>query len=136
MSFNNPKSRPDLKIGEGSLYGQAHSQAEEANFETYDPVRWETAAEESAVNESPSEDGAGAPNTPDDVEEEASESSKRAPTIPTSKLEFVCALKDSRVGSKPYYKKGDILRVINKTSRRNLNGELKEKMGISPRIRY
>ena len=75
------------------------------------------------MNKSPSEDGAGAPNTPDDVGEEASESSKPAPTVPTSKPVFVRALKDSKGGSWLYYKKGDILRVIKSIWRRNLDSE-------------
>lgn len=137
ISFNNPDSQSDLKIGKGSSYGQTHFGPKEANFEPYDPVHWEIAAQKASVDESPSEDGADSPITPDDVKEEVSESSKPAPTVPTSKPEFVRALKDSKAEQMmPYYKKGDILRVINKTSWGNLDGESEGKnMEILPRIR-
>lgn len=136
MPFNSPKPRPELKSEEESLHGSARLRAEEANFEPYDPVRWETAAEETTVDEAPNKE-AGAPNPPDDVEEGASGIPKPAAVVLTSESDFVRALRDSRVGSKPYYKKGDILRVINKTSRRNLNGELGSTcMMILPGLRY
>lgn len=112
-----------MKSEEGSHHSQAHSQAEEADFEPYDPVRWETAAEETTSDEAQNEEGVGAPDATEDVQEESSKSSKPAPTVSTSKPEYVRALKDSE-GRRPYFKKGDILRVINKTSRRNLDSEL------------
>ena len=38
--------------------------------------------------------------------------------------EYVRALKDSKTGSKPYFRQGDILRVINRASRGDLDGKL------------
>ena len=137
MPLKNPKPRSGLKSEEENLHGSARLRAEEAKFEPYDPVRWETAAEETTVDEAPNKEEAGAPRPPDDVEEGASGIPKPTAVVPTSESDFVRALRDSRVGSKPYYKKGDILRVINKTSRRNLNGELERTcMVILPMLRY
>ena len=42
-----------------------------------------------------------------------------------SDADFVRALKNCRLGSRPHFRKGDILRVINKTRRSGLSGELK-----------
>ena len=44
---------------------------------------------------------------------------------PASDADFVRALKNCRLGSRPYYRKGDILRVINKARRSALSGESK-----------
>ena len=38
--------------------------------------------------------------------------------------DFVRALTDSKMGTKPYFRKGHILRVINKAPRKKLDGEL------------
>ena len=38
--------------------------------------------------------------------------------------DFVRALTDSKMGTKPYFRKGHILRVINKARRKKLDGEL------------
>ena len=46
-------------------------------------------------------------------------------SAPASGVYFVRALKDCRLGSRPYFRKGDILRVINSTRRSGLSGELK-----------
>ncbi|KAL9063512.1 MAG: hypothetical protein Q9161_009424 [Pseudevernia consocians] len=97
---------------EEKVHGRFHFQDEVAKFEEYDPVRWEIAAEEAA-----------APNSLDEIEERVPESPKAAPVVPASKPDFVRALKDSKAGSLLYYKKGDILRVINKTSQRQLDDE-------------
>ena len=43
---------------------------------------------------------------------------------PTPAPGFVRALKDSRTGSKPYFQKGDVLRIISKGQGDNLGGEL------------
>lgn len=125
MSFSLycPKPRPELKSEEGSQHSQAQSEAEETDFEPYDPVLWATAAEETTGEETPNEEGAAAPNTPEDVQEESSASSKPAPSVSSSEPEFVRALKDSGDSRWPYFKEGDILRVINKTNRRNLDSE-------------
>ena len=44
-------------------------------------------------------------------------------SAPASEAEFVRALRGCRQGSKPYFQKGDILRVINKARRSGLSGE-------------
>ena len=46
-------------------------------------------------------------------------------SAPASEAEFVRALRNCRLGSRPHFRKGDILRVINKTRRSGLGGELK-----------
>ena len=46
-------------------------------------------------------------------------------SAPASDAEFVRALRNCRQGSKPYFREGDILRVINKAQRSGLSGELK-----------
>ena len=115
-------------------------QGDEDLFEPYDPVKWATATEENIIEEAPGPHSfehideviskrlnapPGTPSSeslrvlqdPEDYEEEHSRP-------PSPEQDFVRALKDSRAGTKPYYRKGDILRVINKAQRRELDGEL------------
>lgn len=91
-----------------------HFQAQDADFEMYDPDRWEAAVEEANVNETLSGEENVAPDASYGFEKVVSESPNP---------DFVRALKDSKAGSKPYYKEGDILRVINKDSKIGLYGE-------------
>lgn len=46
-------------------------------------------------------------------------------SAPASEADFVRAVRNCRLGNKPYFRKGDILRVINKARRSGLSGELK-----------
>ena len=87
-------------------------------------MRWEkAAAEETSIAETRNESKAAALDVVNEVEEEVPESPIPALIVPPSGPDFVRALTDSRVGRKPYYKKGDILRVINKISQRHHDGE-------------
>ncbi len=114
-------ARSGLKSREEEL-GPTYFEAEGVKYEEYDPVRWETAAEEVNVDDL-NEEEAATPNSFDNTEEKLSESPKHAPIVPAPEPEYVRALKDSEVGSKPYHKKGDILRVINKYRQRGLDGK-------------
>lgn len=114
------KPRSELNSGEDETLRQTQSESKHPNFEEYDAVRWQTAAEETTVDETRNEAEASASDNTKDVGERVIESPKPALTL---EPEFVRARKDSKVGRKPYYKKGDVLRVINKTSRRDPNGE-------------
>ena len=117
-------------------------QDEDSNFETYDPVKWETATEEKMVDKAwdekdvpeprlPHADKAvpetsAPPNSPilQDPEDLEKETELKLQLNSPPKPEFVRALKDSKVHRKPYFRKGDILRVINKARRGKLAGEL------------
>ena len=118
-------ARSGLESREEEL-GPIHFEAEQVKYEEYDPVRWETAVEEVNVDNL-NEEEATAPNSFDNPEERISESPKHAPIVPAPEPEYVRALKDSEVGSEPYHKKGDILRVINKARQRGLDGKQRRK---------
>ena len=99
--------------------GERQAQANEEDFQDYDPVRWEMAASEirgnfTVYDEEAQNPGLVPPNSP------IPQSS-----APPSEAEFVRALRSCRQGSKPYFQKGDILRIINKARRSGLNGESK-----------
>ena len=114
----------------------------DSNFEAYDPVKWATATEEENVDKARDEKDVPEPRLP-----HADKAVPETSSIPTSRSlqdpkdllkeselklqllslrpEFVRALKDSKLNSKPYFREGDILRVINsKTRRGKLGGEL------------
>lgn len=63
------------------------------------------------------------PTPEQDIDRATEDSQEDIQHTITPELDFVRALKDSRTGSKPYFRKGDILRVINKARRGNLDGE-------------
>lgn len=100
MDLRISKPGSELKSREEGTHCQTLFQAEEAKFEKYDADRWETAAEEI-----PNDEEAAVPSTFDYIEEGHPESLKLAPIVLTSKPDFVRALKDSKVRSKPDYKK-------------------------------
>ena len=124
---------------------ETQSQGDEDLFEPYDPVKWATATEEKIIEEAPDEDKApgphpfehideaiskmnpppGTPNSEnlEDSEDEEEEEEEELSRPPSPEQDFVRALKASQAGTKPYYRKGDILRVINKAQRRDLDGE-------------
>ncbi len=114
-------ARSGLKNREEEL-GPSYFEAEEVKYQEYDPVRWETAAEEVNVDNLKEEETATSKSF-DNTEERISESPKPASNVPAPEPEYVRALKDSEVGSKPYHKKGDILRVINKARQRGFDGK-------------
>lgn len=111
-------------------------------FEHYDPVIWATATEEETVDEIQLEKSASEINLshtdeavpelpgiptisitrdPEDVEKNDDPESRSKPApVP----EFVRALKDSKMNTRPYFKKGHILRVIKGPRPARASGEL------------
>ena len=100
--------------------GQPQAQANEEDFQDYDPVEWEMAASgtkgDFTIYDEEAQNPGGVPTNSPIPENWA----------PASEAEFVRALRNCRQGSKPYFQKGDILRVINKARRSGLSGEWKK----------
>lgn len=119
---------------------------EDKNFQAYDPVMWETAVEGNIVEKAPSEEEASISHALEKALKAFSEIPQASPGPPISETlralkgieevheevvegsaspetDFVRALKDSKAGSKPYFRKGDILRVINRAHRGSVAGE-------------
>lgn len=119
---------------------------ENKNFQAYDPVLWETAAEENIVGKPPREEEAPISHALEKALNTFSEIPQGSPGPLTSETvhrlkvieedheegvegsaspepDFVRALKDSKAGSKPYFRKGDILRVIQRAHRGSLAGK-------------
>lgn len=136
MSSRYSKPGSELKSREAEIPGQTRFQASDEKFEVYDPDRWEAPAEENNVDETSDDEEAPVPEPFDYIEEWVSDRPKPAPSVLTSGPRFVRALKDSKGGSKPYFRSGDILRVISKVRRKGLNGELTRRGGDWQMLKY
>lgn len=136
MSSRYSKPRSELKSREAKIPGQTQFQANDEEFEVYDPDRWEAPAEENNVDEISDNEEAPVPEPFDCIEEGVSDRPKPAPSVLTSGPRFVRALKDSKGGSKPYFRSGDILRVISKVRRKGRNGELTRRGGDRQMLKY
>ena len=121
MALKSSKPRSALKstIEEGEI------QDEDGNFEAYDPVKWEAATGGETVDKTSG------------IIRDAKYWEKEYERIVQEKFplepEFVRALKDSKMGTKPYFRKGHILRVINTGRHGKLDGEWK-RFGIDGRM--
>lgn len=112
------------------MESETQSSADESEYESYDETRWERAEKddkaddrEHILDEGSDDDDAPVPEPFDCVEEGFEESWKHPPNPTVSEVDFVRALHDSKDGGKPYYRKGDMLRVINKARRVGVGGE-------------
>ena len=140
---------PKLKLALSSTWGYSRSQEEsqcgeedeEGDFEPYDPVIWERATEANTVDEDRdaeqslaqhsqhTDDVPSAPassptsDTFLSVKKIKNEHEQKLQLESTQKADFVRALKDSRMNTKPFFRKGDILRVVDKKHRGTLDGE-------------
>ena len=122
----------------GSDDGESDDESDEEEYEDYDPVRWELANLEETIDDAADETATSPPNPFDYMERDVTQSSPaprdtpdpkavRSPEDiergfqrpPTPTQDFVRALKDSKTGSKPYFRKGDVLRIINKRERKS-----------------
>lgn len=116
----------DDDLAQDESHNEEEDEDDDKKFQSYDPVLWETAAEEKTVEKAPDKEEApisyaletspgtltsetlrALQNTEEYHEEEVERSA-------SPERKFVRALKDSQAGSKPYFQKGDILRVINR----------------------
>ena len=137
-SFERLQMRSALKItiDEGMI------QDEDRKFEAYDVEMWEAATKKETVDKARNKENVTEPHLSPN-----NEVVRETSGIPTSPIirdpedlekehelklelkfplgpEFVRALKDSKTNTKPYFRKGHILRVINKARRGKLDGEL------------
>ena len=131
MPLKGSKQRLGLTSKEDETHSQAPSHSGEEEFEAYDPVKWETATEEHRIVLQSLEAPPGTPTSESHALKDLEEDYEQEPQghlVPAP--DFVRALRDSKVGSKPYFRTGDILRVINRASRGDLDGEL-HRFGIN-----
>ena len=126
MPLKGSKQRFRLTSREDETDDQAQPKSGEGEFQAYDPVKWERATEENntvwrnveAPPGTPTSEGSHA------LQELEKDYEQEPQTRPVRAQDYVRALKDSKTGSKPYFRQGDILRVINRASRGDLDGEL------------
>ncbi|KAF6218721.1 hypothetical protein HO133_005263 [Letharia lupina] len=102
--------RGGAQVHRGSDPSQPHPSPRSPEWESYDEDEWNTAIEGLDVDEEHWTDKPGP--------------SYKKPAVPISEASFVRAMKDSDAGSKPYFKRGDVLRIIGHRRRRDQHFEL------------
>lgn len=123
---------------------EGEEEDEDKKFQSYDPILWETAVEQDMVEKAPGEEApishafektlklsrsSQAPPCPGTwithpvLQETEDDHEEEAKGRVSQESEFVRALKNSMGASKPYFRKGDILRVINTAHRGSLAGK-------------